>query len=101
MVVARAARTVMASSLNQNKFCTKCCCDGEIKPAPSPLGRWRKNDTIIRWLDGIFIEIFCVWGKRASTVAVGQLYLPIPKSLCTPWKTGINNLIIGLSLIHI
>ena len=61
MVVARAAGTVMASSLNQNKFWTKYCCDGGIKPAPSPLGRWRKNDTIIRCLDGIFIEIFCVW----------------------------------------
>ena len=63
MVVARAAGTVMASSLNQNKFWTKYCCDGGIKPAPSPLGRWRKNDTIIRCLDGIFIEIFCVWGN--------------------------------------
>ena len=63
MVVARAAGTVMASSLNQNKFWTKYCCDGGIKPAPSPLGLWRKNDTIIRCLDGIFIEIFCVWGN--------------------------------------
>ena len=40
MVVARLAGAVMASSLNQNKFWTRCCCDGGIKPAPSPLGRW-------------------------------------------------------------
>ena len=63
MVLTRASGTVMASSLNQNKFWTKYCCTGGIKPAPSPLGRWRKNDTIIGCLDGIFIEIFCVWGN--------------------------------------
>ena len=51
MVVARASRTLMASSLKQTKFLTQLLLRWRNSArAPSPPGRCRKNETIIRLL---------------------------------------------------
>ena len=67
MVVARLAGAVMASSLNQNKFWTRCCCDGGIKPAPSPLGRWScVSIPSLEWLSRLVHLILFTVAKEKS-----------------------------------